>query len=92
MGKDGIEAGGDQDDLVVEVLLTYGFEVLLAAPCGPFRLCDCAVTGQVRCDGFEGDAAMVVRRRVQIAEQFVGVDAAAGRVRRCRRSHASGCW
>jgi hypothetical protein len=75
--KDGIEAGGDQRDLVVEVLLADRFEVLLAAPGGPFRLSDCAVTGEVRCDGLEGDAA-VARDGPRRAEQFSGVDAMVG--------------
>ena len=56
--KDGIEAGGDHGDLVVEVLLAGGFQVLLASPSGPFRLPDCAVNGEVQCDGFEGDTAV----------------------------------
>lgn len=76
MGKDGIKVGGDQADLVVEVLLADGFEALLAAPRGPFRLCDCAITGQVRCNGFERDAA-VPRDSPCRAEQFIGVDALA---------------
>jgi hypothetical protein len=53
-----IEATHDQGHLLVEVLLAGGFEMFLAAPCGPFCLCDCAVTGQVCCDRFEGDAAV----------------------------------
>ena len=76
MGKDRIEVGGDQGDLVVEVLLAGGFEVFLAAPCGPFRLSDCAVTGQVRCDRFEGNGAVACDGPCG-AEQFVGVDAVA---------------
>jgi hypothetical protein len=32
VGEDGIEVGGDQGDLVVEVRLAGGLEVLLAAP------------------------------------------------------------
>lgn len=75
--KDGIEVGGDQGDLVVEVLLAGGFEVLLAALGGPFRLCDCAVTGEVRFDGFEGDAA-VACDGARRAEQFIGVNTVAG--------------
>jgi hypothetical protein len=74
--KNGIKAGSDQGDLVVEVLLADGFEVLLAAPRGPFRLCDCAIIGQVWCDGFEGDAAGP-RDGPCRTEQFVGVDALA---------------
>src|ERR1700758_3281614 len=57
--------------------LGHGFELFLAAPCGPFCLCDCAVTCQVRCNGFEGNGA-VARDGPCRAEQFVGVDAVAG--------------
>jgi hypothetical protein len=46
VGKDGVEVSGNQGDLVIEVLLADGLKVLLAAPCGPFRLYDCAVTGE----------------------------------------------
>jgi hypothetical protein len=49
--KDGVEIEGNKGDLVVEVLPADRFKVLLAAPCGPFRLCDCAITGEVGCDG-----------------------------------------
>jgi hypothetical protein len=60
--------------------------VFLAAPCGPFRLSDCAVTGHVRCHGFEGNGA-VARDGPCRTKQFVGVDAAAGELtaRFCRR-------
>jgi hypothetical protein len=77
VGKDGVKVGDDQGDLVVEVLLACEFEVFLAAPCGPFRLCDCAVADEVRCGGFEGDAA-VARDGPCWSEQFIGVDAVAG--------------
>jgi hypothetical protein len=43
----------------------------------PFRLCDCAVTDEVWCDGFEGDAAVTGDGPCR-AEQFVWVDAVAG--------------
>ncbi len=77
LDEDRIEATHDQGDLVVEVLLAGRIEVFLAAPCGPFRLCDCAVTDEVWCDGFEGDAAVAGDSPCR-AEQFVGVDAVAG--------------
>jgi hypothetical protein len=32
VGEDGIKAGGDQGDVVIEVLLAGEFEVFLAAP------------------------------------------------------------
>jgi len=38
LGEDGIEVERDEDDLVVELFLAGGFEVLLTSPCGPFRL------------------------------------------------------
>jgi hypothetical protein len=58
LDEDRIEVRRDQGDLVVEIRFAGGFEVFLAASCGPFRLCDCAIAGQVWCDRFESDAAV----------------------------------
>jgi hypothetical protein len=77
LGKDGVEVEGDQGDLVIEVFLAGGFESLLAAPCGPFRLSDCPVTGEVRSHGFECDTT-VARDGPCRAEEFIGLDALAG--------------
>lgn len=49
---------GNQGELVVEDLFAGGFEVFLASPCGPFRLCYCAVAGEVWSDVFEVDTAV----------------------------------
>lgn len=51
--------------------------MFLAAPCGPLCLSDCALTRHVRCEGFEGKGAVACDGRCR-AEQFIGVDAAAG--------------
>ena len=51
--------------------------MLLATPCRPFRLCDGFITGEMWCNGFEGDAAVAGDgpRRWQ---EFLGIEGFAG--------------